>query len=153
MNIRQFRHRNQRDHINTDQIKILVIDDNWDMANILYSLFTHLDYTAYVAYDGRQAIEKLGRIKPDLVLCDIGLPNRGAYKIARKIREDFSLRHIYLVGLTYQTQDRFKLIAMELGFDSALARPIESSLLDDILRKVEIRKAENNDQMRLANAL
>lgn len=125
------------------QIKILIIDDNRDLANILCSLLNHLDYRAFVAFDEKQAMEKIRRIKPDLVFCDVGLPNRGAYKIAYKVRTDFLLSHIFLVGLTYSTQEKFKLIAMELGFDSYMSKPIQSSILGDILNKVEIRKAES----------
>ena len=150
--MRQIYHRNKSDEKNPEKIKLLVIDDNRDLASDLHTLFNHLDYSIFLAFDEKQAMVKINRIKPDLVFCNIGLPNRGAYKIAYKIRSDYSLCHIFLVGLTYRNHERFKLIAMELGFDAYLSKPVQPTLLDNILRKVEIKKSAcvDNTPLRLA---
>lgn len=133
------------------ELKILVVDDNRDFANILCSLLKHLDYSAYVAYDKKQAMEKLRRLKPDLVFCDIGLPNRGGYEIADKIKTDDDLQHAYLAGLTYNLRDRSRL-ARELGFDAYVTKPIQTSALNGILKKVAEKKTGIESMLHMANA-
>lgn len=136
----------------TSPARILIIDDNRDFANILYSLFRHLEYDAYTACCEKQAAEKIERLVPDLVFCDIGLPNRGAYKIANKIRSDFALCHIFLVALTYYTPERIKATALDLGYDLCVSKPIQTFMLESILEKVEIRKSIYGGQKHLVNA-
>jgi CheY-like chemotaxis protein len=132
--------------------RILIIDDNRDFANILCSLFRHLDYDAYTACSEKQAVEKMERLVPDLVFCDIGLPNRGAYRIAQKIRSDFSLYHIYLVALTYYTPEKVKTAALDLGYDFCVSKPIQTVILESIFEKVELRKSIYGRQKALVNA-
>lgn len=129
----------------TNQLtKILIIDDNRDFANILCSLLNHLEYQSFTAYDEKRAIDKIVKIKPDLVFCDLGLPNRGAYRIANKIRSECSLYHIFLVALTYYTREKIKLTTLDLGYDSYVSKPLQTATLQEIFEKVEIRKAIYN---------
>lgn len=121
-------------------LKILVIDDNVDFAHTLRSLFNHLGYQSSAVYDEKSGMQKLLEMRPDLVFCDIDLPGRGCYEIAHKIRSDYSMNHIILAALTCYSHERVKMIVKELGFDFYISKPIQTSILDDLLRKVQIRK-------------
>lgn len=134
-------------------MKILIIDDNRDFANMLGSFLKHLDYKAYTAYDEAQAMEKILTIIPDLIFCDIGLPNKGGYRIAKKIKSECSLKHIYVVALTCFVQEKYERIALEHGFDSYVSKPIQSSQLQDIFSQTEIRKGNRDHCMSLVSAV
>lgn len=125
-------------------LKILVIDDNKDFAYTLSSLFNHLGYKSRAAYDERSGMQKVLEMRPDLIFCDIGLPGRGCYEIASKIRMDHSMNHMILAALTCYMHERVKLLVKELGFDFYISKPIQTSILDDLLQKVQIRKTNLN---------
>lgn len=121
-------------------LKILVIDDNRDFAYALSSLINHLGFISSIAYDKKSGMRKIMEHQPDLVLCDIGLPGRGCYEIADKIRSEHSMNNIMLAALTYYVHDRVKRLVDDLGFDFYISKPIQSSILNDMIQEVQARK-------------
>jgi CheY-like chemotaxis protein len=65
---------------------VLVVDDNRDGAESLAELVRLLGHDAQVVYDGHSAIEEVRRAPPDVVFCDIGLPDVSGYEVARALR-------------------------------------------------------------------
>ena len=70
-----------------------------------------------IARDGRSGLEAVRRVRPDLVLCDIGLPNLNGYEVARAVREDGALRLTRLVALSGYAQPEDRKRCREAGFD------------------------------------
>ncbi len=131
--------------VHTDlPLRILIIDDNKDFACSLSSLFKHLGYKSCTAYDKKSGMQRVLEIRPDLIFCDIGLPGRGCYEIADEIRSEQSTRHVILAAVTCYSHEKVKLLVKELGFDFYISKPIQTSILDDLLQKVQIRKTNLN---------
>jgi two-component system CheB/CheR fusion protein len=89
-----------------------------------------------VAHDGRAGIEKVRAFRPDVVLCDIGLPEMDGYDVARAIRADDSLRRTALVALTGYALPDDQRRAAEAGFDHHLAKPVTSDEILQVLAAV-----------------
>lgn len=136
----------------SQQLNILIIDDNIDFANTVTSLFNRLGYIAQAAYDKETGIDMISEMNPDLIFCDIGLPSGGGYEIANRIKSERSENHAILVALTGYSHEKIKLLVMELGFDFYISKPIQSSILQDVLQKVQTRKKNLNRKKAFARA-
>ncbi len=104
--------------------RILVIEDNPANLDLMSYLLNAYGHTVLPAVDGRQGIEAARRERPDLVVCDVQLPDMDGYEIARWLKSEPELRTIPLVAVTALAMlgDRDRVLAA--GFDGYLAKPI-----------------------------
>jgi len=105
----------------TPNRSVLVVDDNRDAAESLALLVESFGHSTLVAYDGPSAIEKAQRVRPDVVLCDIGLPGMTGYEVARKLRS--VLTDIRLVAVSGYTGPEETAQATAAGFDGYITKP------------------------------
>lgn len=112
---------------------VLIIDDNIDLARSLYELLELCEHEVAVAYDGYEGLKRAREFKPEVVLCDIGLPGMDGYEVARAFREDAELKDITLVALTGYAQSADQLKATQAGFEAHLAKPVELDALERLL--------------------
>ncbi len=103
--------------------RILVIEDNLDAAETLREMLEMRGHLVEVTHDGRRGIEKARAFRPDVVLCDIGLPEMDGYAVARAIRSDASVASTVLVALTGYALPDDQRRAAEAGFDAHVAKP------------------------------
>jgi PAS domain S-box-containing protein len=103
--------------------RVLVIDDNHDAANILREVLELDHHVVEVAYGARAGIEKARTLRPDVVLCDIGLPDMDGYEVARAMRADPDLGHVKLVAVSGYAQPEDVAMSKDAGFDAHLAKP------------------------------
>jgi signal transduction histidine kinase/CheY-like chemotaxis protein len=113
--------------------RVLVIEDNVDAAETLKEALELADHVVEVAYAGLEGLEKARTFRPDVVLCDIGLPGMDGYQIARTLRADPELRAISLVALTGYALPEDLEKARAAGFDRHLAKPPD---LDELERTI-----------------
>ena len=114
--------------------RILVVEDNEDVAEVLRELLLLDGHTVEVAGDGASALAQAPAFDPSVVLVDIGLPDLDGYEVGRRLRAILP-RAITLVALTgYNTPDD-KRQAAEAGFDAHLVKPIDHGTLMDILAR------------------
>src|SRR5512141_1907249 len=87
---------------------VLVIEDNVDAGDSLADVLELSGHRVLVARDGISGIAKAHEVRPDIVLCDIGLPDVDGYEVARRIRADPSLGTTRLIALSgyAQPEDR-----------------------------------------------
>jgi CheY-like chemotaxis protein len=111
---------------------VLVVDDNVDAADSLADLIEILGHRAEVAYDGPSAIQKARACKPDVVLCDIGLPGMSGYDVARALRAEHGA--IRLVAASGYAQPEDVARALEAGFDAHLAKPPDPRAIERLLK-------------------
>ncbi len=113
--------------------RVLVVDDNVDAADSLAELLEMLGTEVRAVYDGEAGIEGAKMFRPDVVLCDIGMPKVNGYNVARRIRAEEWGRNVVLVALTGwgQTDDRKK--SADAGFDHHLVKPVEDTALRRLL--------------------
>jgi CheY-like chemotaxis protein len=113
-------------------LEILVIEDNLDEARSIAGVLEMEGHRVHVATDGRAGIAKAHELKPEVILCDIGLPDVDGYQVARTLRVDerSSARLIALTGYA-RPEDRRR--AREAGFDAHIAKPPSLEALLDML--------------------
>lgn len=112
---------------------ILLIEDNVDAARTLADLLELSGHRVSLAYDGATGIQMALELKPDVVLCDIGLPDVNGYDVARTLRADQSLRSTRLVAVTGYAQYADKQKAIDAGFDAHLTKPPDLDKLKKLL--------------------
>jgi two-component system CheB/CheR fusion protein len=104
-------------------VDVLVIDDNVDAAQTIAQALELAGHRVHVATDGRSGLEKARSLRPDVIVCDIGLPDIDGYEIARTLRRDETLRAVRLVALSGYAQPDDRRQASDAGFDVHLAKP------------------------------
>jgi signal transduction histidine kinase/CheY-like chemotaxis protein len=104
-------------------MEILVIEDNVDAAQSLAEVLEMEGHRVHVANDGRSGIAKARELKPDVVLCDIGLPDVDGYEIARMLRVEGELRSMRLIALSGYAQPEDRQRAADAGFDAHIPKP------------------------------
>ena len=114
------------------QKRILVVDDNADAANSLAALLRAMGHEVFVAHEGRSALGDLSRIRPDIALLDIAMPDMSGYDLARQIRSRMgaAVRIVALSGFGLP-EDRAR--ALEAGFDHHLLKPADPAFLKSLL--------------------
>jgi len=103
--------------------RVLVIDDNVDTADSMRSGLELSGHAVQVAYDGQRGLELARTFRPEIVLCDIGLPGMDGYAFARALRADATLKDVFLVALSGYTRAEDLRRATDAGFDEHLAKP------------------------------
>jgi PAS domain S-box-containing protein len=120
--------------------RVLVIDDNLDAAASLREALELGQHVVEVAHTGVDGLAKARTFRPDVVICDIGLPGVDGYQVARTLRSEETLRSIYLVALTGYALPEDLSKAKEAGFDEHLAKPPSLENLERILASVRDRR-------------
>lgn len=114
-------------------LRILVVDDNRDAAEMLSELLRLDGHNVLCTHDPRQALELAPRLRPDLILLDIGLPGMSGYEVARQLRTYDELDEALLVAVTGYGQDTDRQRSREAGFDEHLVKPVQPQQLQQIL--------------------
>ncbi|MBZ5750125.1 MULTISPECIES: response regulator YycF [Metabacillus] len=121
--------------------KILVVDDEKPIADILQFNLKKEGYTVYCAYDGDQAIEMVEEINPDLLLLDIMLPNRDGMEVCREVRKKYEMP---IIMLTAKDSEIDKVLGLELGADDYVTKPFSTrELLARV--KANLRRQQSID--------
>jgi len=121
-------------------LRVLVVDDNRDAAELLGSVLEVLGHTVAVEYDGRGALARAHRERPQVMLLDIGLPDTDGYALARQMRAIPEVRGAVLVALTGYGQPEDLRQADDAGFDHHLVKPADLGRVTDILAQVQAAK-------------
>ena len=133
--------------------RVLVVDDQCDVADSLARLITTLGYQAKAIYDGREAVDVAAEFLPDLVFIDIGMPGFDGIQTVSKIRSHRECAHAILVALTGWTTKDDKNNAYAAGFDLHIAKPMRLEQLQEVLSLLNPSKkrstAERNRRLEL----
>ncbi len=113
--------------------KILIVDDETDIAESLRFVLEAAGYTCYCAYDGEEGLRLAKDIEPDLMILDIMMPKINGYKISRLLKFDKKYKDIPILMLTARSQDSDKLIGEETGANEYITKPFD---LDEVVAKV-----------------
>lgn len=121
--------------------KILIIEDNDDIREMIADILHLSNYDPHTAADGKQGVEKAIEIKPDLVICDIMMPVLDGYGVLHIFHQNPDLQNIPFIFLTAKTERTDFRKGMEMGADDYLTKPFqEIELLNAIesrLKRVE----------------
>lgn len=114
-------------------LRILVVDDNVDAAEMLGEVLQALGHHVEVCHDGPSALAKAERMRPDIGLLDIGLPVMDGYELAKQLRRAAWSGELRLFAVTGYGQERDRARAHEAGFDAHYVKPLDFDKLRDIL--------------------
>lgn len=116
--------------------RILVVDDNAEIADTMKELMELLGHDVQVAYSGGDAIAQARQMVPDAVILDIGLKDMTGYDLARALRAHEGTRNIYLLACSGFSSDDDKQRAYDAGVDAYLVKPVNI----DTLSSLELRR-------------
>src|SRR5438093_7622932 len=125
--------------------KILVIEDEPEMRRNITTLLRYHGYEPVAAENGRQGIETARREKPDLVLCDVMMPELGSYAVLQALQMDASLARIPFIFLTAKGEKDDLRSGMNLGADDYLTNPVANA---DLVRAIEARLRRSEQQVK-----
>jgi two-component system CheB/CheR fusion protein len=113
--------------------RVLIIEDHVDAANSLRDVLRLSGHEVQVAHEAKSGLAKARASKPDVILCDIGLPGMDGYDLARAVRSEPLLRSIFLVALTGYALPEDLARARDAGFDEHLAKPPNLEKVEQLL--------------------
>jgi CheY-like chemotaxis protein len=116
--------------------KLLLADDSVTIQRVIELTFADEDIAVTVVGDGRQAIERLKSDRPDIVLADIGMPERDGYEVAAFVKGDPQLAHIPVILLTGAFEPLDENRARSVGCDGVLVKPFEPQLVINKVREL-----------------
>jgi CheY-like chemotaxis protein len=118
-------------------LRVVVIEDNADAAETLAELLALSGHEVEIAGDGRRGIDVARAVRPDVVICDIGLPGGlDGYDVARTLRAEPTVAPAFLLALSGYAQEEDRLRARQAGFDAHLAKPPALEKLEALLAAV-----------------
>jgi signal transduction histidine kinase/ActR/RegA family two-component response regulator len=121
--------------------RILLVDDNPDVAESL-ALELKLDgYSVTIAFDGESALENCQSFQPDVVLVDLGLPGISGYELARRLRQQSRGSDLLIIALSGYGQETHRRESAGAGCDYHLLKPVHMETLLEILEKKRVSKA------------
>jgi PAS domain S-box-containing protein len=121
------------------RLRVLVVDDQRDVADAIGMMLESMGHEARVVYDGAAALVAVGAQRPEVMFVDVGMPGITGYELARQIRHDPALSKTYLVALTGYGRDEDRARAVEAGFDVHVTKPLAEPRLREVLADASLR--------------
>lgn len=105
--------------------RLLIVEDDYDISNMLRIYFTGQGYDVDVALRGSEALEKTRQVMPNLIVLDIMLPDIDGYEVCRSLRLSTRTSHIPIIFLTQRDERSDRLQGLELGADNYITKPFD----------------------------
>ena len=125
--------------------KILVVDDEQDILELVRHTLNKEGYEVHIAVNGQQAVEKARKILPDLILMDVMMPIMDGMEACRQLKEDSETKNISIIFLTARSEEFAELTGFEAGADDYIAKPIRSRVLLSRIRAILRRQSPIED--------
>ena len=116
--------------------KILVVDDEVQLVDMVKMRLEANNYDVITAYDGQEALDKAHKEKPDLIILDLMLPKMDGYKVCRMLKFDEKYKSIPIVMFTARAQEEDEKVGMEVGADAYITKPFDPQLLLDKIQEL-----------------
>ncbi|HNS50277.1 MAG TPA: response regulator transcription factor [Anaerolineae bacterium] len=121
--------------------RILIVDDDREIARLVRAYLEQSGYQVLVAYDGETALRMIRHDRPDLVVLDLMLPDRDGKDVTRVVRGDAAIAALPIIMLTARVEDYDKIVGLELGADDYVTKPFNPHELVARVRAV-LRRAQ-----------
>ena len=130
--------------------KVLVVDDDSDIVELLEYNLIKEGYSVLTASNGKKAIEIAKTFLPDLILLDIMMPQLDGIETGRILRQNPDIKNTYILFLTARSEEYSEVAAFEVGADDYITKPIKPralmSRINALFRR-EAQKADSGDQI------
>lgn len=124
-----------------DKVKILIVDDDRNICELLRLYLEKEGYETTLAYDGQQALEVFADAKPNLVLLDVMMPRMDGWETCRRIR---ALGNVPVIMLTAKGETFDKVLGLELGADDYIVKPFDTKEVVARIKAVLRRYTSNS---------
>lgn len=109
--------------------RLLIVDDEADLAEMIKFRMENNGYEVLLAHDGQAALEMARKEKPDLIILDLMLPKMDGYKVCGLLKKDGRYAHIPVIIFTAKGQEEDMKLGEELGADAYIIKPFEPQVL------------------------
>ena len=116
--------------------KILIIDDEPQLVDMIKIRLESNNFGVIAAYDGQEGLEKARKEKPDLIILDLMLPKIDGYKVCRMLKFDNEYKNIPIILVTSRSQESDKKMGEEVGADAYITKPFEPQVLLKSIKKL-----------------
>jgi signal transduction histidine kinase/ActR/RegA family two-component response regulator len=116
-------------------MKLLVVDDNPDVASSVAMFLELVGHDVRVAHDGDKAIQLAEEFRPQAMLLDLGMPGMDGYEVCRRIRSMSWAKDMRIIAITGWGQEEDRRQSAAAGFDAHLVKPVNPKTLDQLLRE------------------
>ncbi|BEP28317.1 response regulator [Helicovermis profundi] len=131
--------------------KILIVDDEKHIVELLSYNLQNEGHEVLVAYDGEEAIEVINKNIPDLVLLDLMLPKISGIDVCKKVRSNEKTMDISIIMITAKSEEIDKVIGLEIGADDYITKPFSVrellARIKALLRRVNRKVVENKENV------
>jgi two-component system CheB/CheR fusion protein len=127
-------------------LRILIVDDNRDVAESTAALLRLEGCEVHLAHDGEEALNVVHRLRPTAILLDIGLPKINGFEVAERIRAVPELQDILIVGVSGYGQEEHRLRSKQAGFDHHIVKPIEPGMLAALVASLRSSRANTSGE-------
>ncbi|HZN54281.1 MAG TPA: response regulator [Candidatus Polarisedimenticolaceae bacterium] len=117
-------------------MKVLVVDDSPDAAEVLALQLAHEGYTTSYALDGATALRTAATFMPEVALLDLGMPEMDGCELARRLRRMPGLENVHLVAITGFKQPSYRRKSAEAGFEEHLIKPVDLAEVKSAIARV-----------------
>ena len=128
--------------------KILVVDDEENIAELISYNLTSNGYKVIIANNGNDAVKLAVEEKPNLILLDLMIPGKDGYDVCKDIRSNSEIRNTPIIMLTAKSEELDKILGLELGADDYITKPFSVRELlarvKAVLRRFSISEPESN---------
>jgi len=109
--------------------RILIVDDEKELVEMLKMRLEAADYEVSIAYDGQEALDKARKEKPDLIILDLMLPKIDGYKVCRMLKFDEKYKFIPIILFTARAQETDVKLGAEVGAEAYITKPFDPPTL------------------------
>ena len=105
--------------------RILVVEDDFDISNMLRIYFTSQGYDVAIAGRGGEALDRCRQQLPNVIVLDIMLPDIDGYEVCTRLRTNLRTSHIPIIFLTQKDERSDRIAGLELGADDYITKPFD----------------------------
>lgn len=116
--------------------KILIVDDEYQIARMLKIRVEYMGYEADIAHDGVEGLEKARQFKPDLIILDVMMPKMDGFQVCRKLKEDPVFKSTPVIMLSVQAEEKANDLGVLAGADDYMLKPFEPEILLAKIKKL-----------------
>jgi len=116
--------------------RVLVVDNEPKLRAILVRVLVERGYDVQVAFNGREALQKIPEVNPHLVIADVALPEMDGFELCRRIRSDVRFKAIRFIFLTAKNAREDEIEGLSVGADDYITKPLD---VDKLLARLDAR--------------